>query len=347
LVTIAIIAIVLVAFGAPAEAREVSGVGATNFETRVTSVTPEVRGVRVRAIELGSRLELANETGEDVVVLGYQDEPYLRVGPRGVFENVRSPAVYINTNRQGTTPVPGSANPSARPEWRQISSGHVARWHDHRTHWMASQEPPMVERAPDRTHVVYRSWIVRLRMGSDTIRVKGDLRWVPGPRPAPWLALAAVVGVAVVVFGLAWRPPSGLAVVLATLLVVDVVHALGIGWTKAGTTGDKLSQVLSSSPSSPVVWAVTGVALVLLGRTRRAGLVFAAIAGALIAFFGGVVDLADLSRSQIPFAWSADAARTFVALSVGAGFGVTVVALVCWYRVPSSVARAGRSVVST
>jgi hypothetical protein len=345
LLTIAIVAIVLAAFGAPAEAREVSGVGATNFQTRVTSVTPNVRGIRVSAVELGSRLELTNETGEDIVVLGYQDEPYLRVGPHGVFENVRSPAVYINSNRQGTTPVPGSANPRARPDWHRISTGHVARWHDHRTHWMATQEPPAVQRAPDRTHVVYPSWTVTMRMGGDVIRVRGDLRWVPGPTPLPWFALVSLVFVAVVAFGLAWRPPSGLAVVLATLLVIDVVHAIGIGWTKAGTTSDRLSQVVSSSPFSPVVWAVTIAALFLLGRTRRAGLVVAAIAGALVALCGGVMDLTDLSRSQIPFAWSADASRTFVAVSVGAGFGVTVVAFVCWYRVRPSAARARRSVV--
>ena len=52
-------------------------------------------------------------------MLGYQDEPYLRVGPDGVFENRRSPAVYLNANRRGSTAVPRSADPDAEPDWTQ------------------------------------------------------------------------------------------------------------------------------------------------------------------------------------------------------------------------------------
>ena len=55
----------------------------------------------------------------DVVILGYSGEPYLRVGAAGAFENVRSPAVYLNATRNGGIP-PSSADPSAPPEWRRI-----------------------------------------------------------------------------------------------------------------------------------------------------------------------------------------------------------------------------------
>ncbi|MGH9032785.1 MAG: hypothetical protein ACRDZV_11725, partial [Acidimicrobiia bacterium] len=81
---------------APAAAHGTSGPDATNYETRVHEISPPTPGLSVRAIDLGERLELRNTTGTDVVVLGYHDEPYLRVGPDGVFENRRSPAAYLN-----------------------------------------------------------------------------------------------------------------------------------------------------------------------------------------------------------------------------------------------------------
>src|SRR3954447_4440195 len=81
----------MVAGAAPASAHTVGGAGAVNFSTRVLRITPATPGLVVRPVEAGARLELVNTTGRDVVVLGYDNEPYLRVGPGGVFENQRAP----------------------------------------------------------------------------------------------------------------------------------------------------------------------------------------------------------------------------------------------------------------
>lgn len=133
----------LVALATPAAAHSAAGgAEASNFKTRLSDVRPTVTGVDFEVIENGNRLQLTNTAPEDLVVLGYQQEPYLRVGPDGVFENRRSPATYLNQDRQATTPVPGSADPEAEPEWEKVSDGHVARWHDHRVHWMGEQDPP-------------------------------------------------------------------------------------------------------------------------------------------------------------------------------------------------------------
>ena len=83
-----------------------------------------------------------------MVVLGYDGEPYLRVGPRGVFENRRSPATYLNRSRIPTTKPPKSADSSAAPVWHRVSSGTTATWHDHRAHYMGTSEPPAVQRDP-------------------------------------------------------------------------------------------------------------------------------------------------------------------------------------------------------
>jgi hypothetical protein len=68
-------------------------VSATNYETHLVHVTPApIRGVSVRVVETGSRLELTNTTATEVTVFGsVAAEPYLRIGPNGVFENLESP----------------------------------------------------------------------------------------------------------------------------------------------------------------------------------------------------------------------------------------------------------------
>ncbi len=67
----------------PASAHTVSGAGGQDYETLLGPLAPAVPGVTVRVVENGSRLALRNTTGQQVVVLGYDAEPYLRVGPDG------------------------------------------------------------------------------------------------------------------------------------------------------------------------------------------------------------------------------------------------------------------------
>ncbi len=84
---------VILAFGVltapPASAHTLSGPKPTNYRTRVVSVDPPMPGVVVRAVALGS-IGVTNHTDTEVVVYGYENEPYLRVGPLGVFENLHS-----------------------------------------------------------------------------------------------------------------------------------------------------------------------------------------------------------------------------------------------------------------
>ena len=82
-------------------------------------------------------------------MLGYDDEPYLRVGPHGVFENTRSPATYLNrsTTITGTPPQSADVERGARVA-HGSSSGTTASWHDHRAHFMGGDDPPRVARDP-------------------------------------------------------------------------------------------------------------------------------------------------------------------------------------------------------
>ena len=58
------------------------------------------------------------------------------------------------------------------------------------------------------------------------------------------------------------------------------------------------------------------------------------MAGFLLAAFSGVGDFTVLTRSQVPFAFSASAARAAVAVTMGAGFGLALAALVVFRRHP-------------
>ncbi len=334
LVTVTILLAWLVVTATPAAAHSVSGVSATNYQTTLKRVSPDIDGVEVRIVETGSRIELTNRTDDDIIVLGYQEEPYLRVGPDGVFENRRSPAVYLNASRQGDTTIPGTADPEAEPDWHLISDGQVARWHDHRIHWMGNQDPPQVRRDPDSTHVVIPDWTITMQTGDRTITVTGDLLWVPGPSPIPWLGIAAAFAAITIAAALtrAWAPV--LALVLAGALTVDVVHAVGIGWAKAGGVGDKFSQLAGGSFYALIAWVAAAYGIWTLARRKAEGLLAAGFAGAFIALFGGVIDFSDLTRSQVPFAWSAALARFLVAASLGLGIGLVVASVVGVRRHP-------------
>ena len=146
----------------PAYAHGVGGVQPRNYETKLLRVEPRVAGVELAVVDLGDNLQLRNTSRNDVLVLGYDGEPYLRVGPRGVFENMRSPATYLNRSRIPTSKPPKSADSSAAPIWHQVSSATTATWHDHRVHFMGSSDPPEVQRDPSVRHVIER-WTVELR----------------------------------------------------------------------------------------------------------------------------------------------------------------------------------------
>jgi hypothetical protein len=302
----------------PAAAHDVPGIKPSNFETIVRDMTPRVSGLTVRPIDLGNKLELRNDTGADVMVLGYQGEPYLRVGSRGVFENRRSPATYLNRTQAGTTPVPSAADPAAAPEWNRIGSGPVVRWHDHRAHWMGTEDPPEVTRAPDQRHVIDH-WSLQLQRGTQDITVTGDLLWVPGPSPWGWVLGALVV--ALLVLGLSrtrvWR--WALVGALGVVVVSETAHVVG-AWR--ATTASFATNIGASVYSMGGI-ALAVVALVwLVVRPPSDAIPAVLFAGLVVAVAGGLADLTTLTRSQLPTEVPATVARLEIALALGLGAGL-------------------------
>jgi hypothetical protein len=316
------VAALLVGVGAgPAAAHAVGGAQASNYQTRILSIEPIVPGVTVEVVDAGARLRLRNRTGQEVMVLGYAGEPYLRVGPGGVFENRRSPATYLNRARVNPAPPPPDASADAPPQWRRIGDGDTVTWHDHRAHWMGATDPPEVTAAPNRAQVVVPGWQAELRVGSQPVRVSGDLRWIPGPSPWPWLAIAGAWLLLVLVAGRRRRWPQLLAVLTGLLIAADVVHTVGI-WT--GTSASAAAKAYASL-GSWAGWVLGALAIQrLLGPHPRRASIYLLLGAILMASTGGIGDLGSLYRSQLAVALPDPLTRALVATTLGIGVGLVV-----------------------
>jgi hypothetical protein len=317
---VALATAIIVGSAQPAAAHSVGEVEPSNYETRIQAITPRVPLLTVTVIDLGNELELRNDSGADVIVPGYQGEPYLRVGPGGVFENRRSPAAYLNRTRDGKTRVPSSADAAVPPEWDKVGSGTTARWHDHRAHWMGTDDPAQVARDPVRRHVIDQ-WRVKLRRGSETVVVSGTLVWVPGPSPWGWLLGALAAAIAVVAFSRTrfWR--WALAGALAVVVVSEVAHVIG-PWT---ATTSAFSTKFSASVYSIGGIVLAAVALVwILARPPWNAIPAVLFAGLVVAAAGGLADLTTLTRSQLPTDLPTVIARVQVVVALGFGAGLAV-----------------------
>jgi hypothetical protein len=321
------------ALAAPAAAHGADAPDATNYRTAVTTVTPPVTGLSVRTIEAGARLELANRTGRTIEVLGYAGEPYLRIRPDGVFENVNSAATYLNVTLAGDTPVPTTADPAKPPQWRKVGSEPVARWHDQRTHWLQDAPPEQVRIDPARPQRV-RDWAVPLRLEASSVEVRGTLDWVPPPDPYVWWAGIALGVLVVGALGLVppvWPTGRRAQIALAALAALGGLGAIGYAVARARDAGADGPGALALATLTGGVWPL----LVGLGALAAAGYALArrpavdfalALGGVCLALFAGLPAAALLARSVPPTPGPAVAARLAIAVIIAVGFGVAAAA---------------------
>jgi hypothetical protein len=314
-------AFALVMNAAPAWAHGVSGLQPTNYRTTVRGLTTAISGVHVRAVDLGGKLELTNTTSTDVVVLGYEQEPYLRIGPRGVFENTWSPAVILNRTTTPGRPAPRAHDPNAAPNWRQVSTGTSASWHDHRAHWMSQSPPPEVSRDSSHRHVVIKNWQVPLTYGTRTANVTGDVSWIPGPSPWPWAAGALGIAAVVIVGARTRRWPVVLAVALALLVGGEAAH---IGGLWGASTASTLSKTGSSLYSLAGCLVGLGALVMLVRRDAHDATPVVLIASVFLLISGGLADVTSLTRSQLPSTLPDTVARGVVTAAIGLGAGLVI-----------------------
>ncbi|MGY1985350.1 hypothetical protein ACI792_03915 [Blastococcus sp. SYSU DS0669] len=315
--------VALLALAGPASAHVGGGAAGSDFDARVVAVTPQLPGVSVRSLQFGDELELVNTTDVEVLVPGYSDEPYLRIGPDGVWRNANSPATWINLDRYGRTALPASADADAAPDWEQVSTEPAYVWHDHRTHWMSEGVlPPQVAADPTREHLV-SEWVVPLRHGGTEAHVAGVLTWTPPPSPwLVWPPVAALV-LAAAAAGLLARTPLPLGVLLGVGALAALWHAVTTpepSVTVGSHTGAVVSALLSAGAA--LLCAVLGLRAARRGQGAMTGLL-AVVTGWLL-LVQGLPDVDVLWSANVVSAGPEPLAR--LAVGVLASLGVGLVA---------------------
>ena len=225
-VFVALASLLLAAEPASAHGR---GSDATNFDSRIVD-TPGLPDVTWRVYGGDEYLSVTNMGEQELIVLGYEGEPYLRVGPDGVWRNRNSPATYLNEDRYAQTTVPPGATAEAEPDWQRIAEDSSHYWHDHRIHWMAPVLPPQVREGPAEAQVV-QPYTVPFLVDGEQFEISGELWWVPGPPAWPWIALGVLLSLPALA-GLRARDRDGAlaglarpaAAVLGAVALVNVIH---------------------------------------------------------------------------------------------------------------------------
>ena len=189
----------VLAVAAPAGAKD------AGLVSELRGTKPPVSGLEIEVSGGDRFLVLTNGTGKQVVVKGYEDEPYLRFLPNKVVqENVRSPSKYANEDRYALTPLPPQANSGAPPKWRTVSRDGSYRWFEHRIHYMEKGTPPQVKDEGVRTKIF--DWSVPMTVGGAQVRAIGTLAWVPADSSGAsgGLIAAVVAGIALLLSALAY-----------------------------------------------------------------------------------------------------------------------------------------------
>jgi MYXO-CTERM domain-containing protein len=177
--TLVLLAALATLVACPAAAAHGGG-AARGFTSTITSVAPSTAGLTVEVQDGDDRLSLTNRSGKPVVVEGYDGEPYLRFDADGVFRNAHSPATYLNEDRYAKVALPTDADAKAPPAWTKVGDGDTYDWHDHRIHWMSTNDPPAVARAKDEAHHVF-DWRVPGTVAGRPLTIAGSLDYEPPP----------------------------------------------------------------------------------------------------------------------------------------------------------------------
>ena len=242
--------------------------GPTDWRSEIVSVSPASDAITV-SIEGGDAfVRVAVQEGHEVVVEGYDGEPYLRIDATGeVFENRNSYATYYNANRDGSAAIPPGVDATAEPAWRKIGDGGAWAWHDHRAHLMGDAPPPGVDPGDSLTPQVV-SLIV------DGVETEVTVRTTLVERPSWSIAVAGAALGLVAGAGLLMlrgaRRAALVALVSAAALVAGAVQFRSLPAETAPSTTWWLMPAVALAASAGLLAIGNRLALVRVGLTAVA-----------------------------------------------------------------------------
>ena len=245
----ALLAAVVLAPAQPVFAHGGNGGASSDYRIEVTGFEGDHSGIEVRPVELGNRMELVRTTAKDVEIVGYEGEPYIRLGADGVFVNTNSPSYYTNLDRFARKPIPATATPTATPKWVKLSDGNSVRWHDHRTHWMDPTPRQDVRDNPGVERVIFPANRVELTVDGKPVVAIVRVTWLPPPSRIAWLVVSSL----------------GACVLLAALVLVPSLRrfastmALVAGAACLVGSGTSMFRVVASALA--IVLVIAGILL--------------------------------------------------------------------------------------
>ncbi|HVV91614.1 MAG TPA: hypothetical protein VHB53_14060 [Solirubrobacterales bacterium] len=190
---VAALALVWASASAPAPA--FAHGGNPNYRSEINSFDPPLPGdVSIEVLDYDSYMQLLDQHGHEVVLYGYDGEPYARIERDGTVQvNRRSPATYLNDNRFAEVTVPPIADPKAPPEWKTVDDSGTFIWHDHRMHYMSKSLPPKVSDKSKKTKIF--NYEIPMSVDGRRTVLHGTLWWVgsAGTSKLPFVLAAIVI----------------------------------------------------------------------------------------------------------------------------------------------------------
>ena len=226
--------------------------GPTDYSSRITSIEltegaslPD--GVDISVQGHDAFLSVRVSAGTTVDIMGYEGEPYLRIGADClVVENQRSMSTWYNRERFGSDVDRELVNHELPPDWKQVGSNCAVAWHDHRLHYMSPSAPVNAE--PGDVLVIDS---IPLTISGIEVEVHVESVLVKRPSRATPIATAAIT--AVVAGMLLWLRLTWLTTIVASFIALALGGAQYL-WS-AAETGPQLTLI-----------AIPLLALVAAGR---------------------------------------------------------------------------------
>jgi hypothetical protein len=289
---------------------------AVDDRARITAIEPHDAPFEVRVVDGDQELWLRIQPGNELVVLGSFDEPFLRFKNGSVTANTRSPTA--ETDLFGLVPSRPSLDPRTPPTWWNVAKGNSYLWHDHRLHALALVSP----QGPARR---LGSWVVPLRLNGGHAAIVGKL-WSVAP-PALWVWLAIPLAIVVAALALlrfgsaaAVRRSAPLVAAATTAAVVIARNGRDLYGRPQVTTGRYVSIAIGLA-----------VALFILERLLRGGagirLVVTMVVG-VVALVQGLTLLPSFWHGLVLAALPGWIERCCVAVALGGGIAALVFAFV-------------------
>lgn len=304
----------------PAMAHAIQGVTLTNYHSRLVGVIPADAGISAKILEGGARIRISSPRAE-ALVLGYEDEPFMRIGPGGVFENRNSPSTYRSRTRLAAGEVPPRANAKKAPDWQRTRSGSVAKWYDHRIHFIVESYPPAVREQPGRSHVV-REWTIPVLLGNQSVAVKGELTWIPSGSPIIWLVIMVALLAGALLAPRFVGLVRAVTLTLTVAIVLDAVDAFAITLVAI-----RAGQFVPSLVVLMVGYGLGGLGLLKVRRGRREGVILALFGGLAILILSGISSIFLLFKSHFEADYPLSVARLSAVVAVALGLSAVVLCI--------------------